>query len=152
MHPSIAPYEVMAARDGHLVIAVGNDRQFAHLCEIAGAPGLASDERFATNPARVGNRDALRTELEALLAERDADEWAQLLTAARVPAGTINDLAGAFGLASGLGLEPTVTLHRDDGADVELVRNPIGLSETPPTYRLAPPRLPGGPAASGDDD
>ncbi len=152
MHPSIAPYEVMAARDGHLVIAVGNDRQFAHLCEIAGAPALAADDRFATNPARVGNRDALRAELEARLAERDADEWAELLTAARVPAGTINDLAGAFGLASGLGLEPTVTLRRDDGADVELVRNPIGLSETPPSYRLAPPRLPGSPAASGDDD
>ena len=149
MHPSIAPYEVMEARDGHLVIAVGNDRQFAHLCEILGAPGLAADERFATNPARVGNRDALRAELEARLAARDADEWAELLTAARVPAGTINDLAGAFGLAERLGLEPTVTLRRDDGVGVELPRNPIGLSETPPAYRLAPPRMPD---ASGDDD
>jgi crotonobetainyl-CoA:carnitine CoA-transferase CaiB-like acyl-CoA transferase len=152
MHPSIAPYEVMAARDGHLVIAVGNDRQFANLCEVAGAPGLAADPRFATNPARVGNRDALRAELEARLAERGAAEWAELLTAARVPAGTINDVAGAFGLAAGLGLEPTVTLHRDDGVEVELVRNPIGLSETPPAYRLAPPRLPGAGDSSGDDD
>ncbi len=152
MHPSIAPYEVMAARDGHLVIAVGNDRQFVHLCEVVGVPGLAEDERFATNPARVGNRDALRAELEARLAERDAAEWAELLTAVRVPAGTINDLAGAFGLAEGLGLEPTVTLRRDDGVDVELVRNPIGLSETPAQYRLAPPRLPGGAEPSGDGD
>ena len=152
MHPSIAPYEVMAARDGHLVIAVGNDRQFAHLCEVVGVPGLADDERFATNPARVGNRDALRVELEARLAERDAAEWAELLTAVRVPAGTINDLAGAFGLAEGLGLEPTVTLRRDDGVDVELVRNPIGLSETPASYRLAPPRLPGAGEPSGDGD
>ncbi len=152
MHPSIAPYEVLAARDGHLVLAVGNDRQFASLCEIAGAPGLADDERFATNPARVGNRDALRAELEARLAERDAEEWAELLTAARVPAGTINDVAGAFGLARELGLDPTVTIHRDGGPDVELVRNPIGLSETPPEYRLAPPRLPASPGPSGDDD
>jgi crotonobetainyl-CoA:carnitine CoA-transferase CaiB-like acyl-CoA transferase len=152
MHPSIAPYEVMGARDGHLVIAVGNDRQFAHLCEVLGASGLAVDERFATNPARVGNRDALRAELEARLVARDAEEWAELLTAARVPAGTINDLAGAFGLAERLGLEPTVTLRREDGADVELTRNPIGLSETPPDYRLAPPRMPEGDPGSGDDD
>ncbi|MCB0877162.1 MAG: CoA transferase [Solirubrobacterales bacterium] len=152
MHPSIAPYEVLAARDGHLVVAVGNDRQFANLCEVLGAAGLASEERFASNPARVEHRAELRAELEALLAADDASAWAAALTAARVPAGTINDIAQAFGLARELGLEPTTTLRREDGVDVELPRNPIGLSATPPSYRLAPPLMPGVAGSSGDDD
>lgn len=143
VHPSIAPYETLSAGDGPLVLAVGNDRQFASLCEVIGAPGLAAEERFSTNPARVANRAALRAELEARLAERNAAEWAELLAAARVPATTINDIGRAFAFAAAVGLEPTVELGREDGSGVRLTRNPIGLSETPPSYRLAPPALPG---------
>lgn len=150
-HPSIAPYEVFSARDEPLVLAVGNDRQFAALCEVIGAPGLAATERFATNPARVANRAELRAELEAKLAGRDAAEWAELLSAARVPASRINDIAGAFAFAERVGLRPTVDLRREDGSAVRLTRNPIGLSETPPTYRLAPPALPEA-KPNGDED
>ena len=142
-HPSIAPYELFPTAEGELVLAVGNDRQFAALCEVLGEPALAADAAFATNPARVENRERLAAELTRLLAARPAAEWARLLTAVRVPAGVVNDLAAAFELAASLGLEPIVSLSREEGGTVELTRNPIRLSATPPTYRSAPPRLPG---------
>ena len=141
-HPSIAPYASYATGDGQLVLAVGNDRQFQALCEVLGAPDLAQRDGYATNPGRVGNHDALRVELEGLLAARPAADWAPLLTAARVPAGVVNDIAGAFALAQSLGLDPTVELPGDDGASVRLARNPISLSVTPARYTSAPPRLP----------
>jgi len=139
-HPSIAPYEPLTCGEGELVVAVGNDRQFTNLCELLGAPGLATDPRFTTNSARVANRAALRAELERLLAARSATEWAPLLTEHRVPAGQVNDMAAAFQLAETLGLDPIVILPRQDGTTVRLPRNPIGLSATPPEHRTAPPR------------
>jgi crotonobetainyl-CoA:carnitine CoA-transferase CaiB-like acyl-CoA transferase len=141
-HPSIAPYELFGTASGELVIAIGNDRQFVALCDVLGAPALAEDARYGRNEDRVGNRDQLRAELEHRLLARPAVEWAQLLTAVRVPAGVVNDLAGAFAFASSLGLEPTVEIAREDGGSVRLTRNPIRLSRTPPTYRTAPPTLP----------
>jgi crotonobetainyl-CoA:carnitine CoA-transferase CaiB-like acyl-CoA transferase len=142
LHPSIAPYELLRCGEGELVLAVGTDRQFADLCEGVGAAELALDERFATNPARVANRGALRQRLEAALGARPAAEWVDLLAARRVPAGVVNDVAAAFAFAGRLGLEPIVTVPREDGASVRLPRNPIRLSKTPPSYRLPPPRLP----------
>jgi crotonobetainyl-CoA:carnitine CoA-transferase CaiB-like acyl-CoA transferase len=142
-HPSISPYELYPTADGELVLAVGNDRQFGQLCELAGEPQLAADPRFATNGARVENREALGAELRRLLAARPAAEWAAELTARRVPAGEVNDVAGAFALAERIGLGPTVAIPRADGGTVNLTRNPINLSATPATYRSAPPDLPG---------
>jgi crotonobetainyl-CoA:carnitine CoA-transferase CaiB-like acyl-CoA transferase len=141
-HPSISPYEVFATGEGDLVLAVGNDRQFATLCDELGEAGLASDPRFATNPDRVANRDALGVELERLLAARPAAEWASALLARRVPAGQVNDLGAAFEFARAIGLEPTVDIPREDGSTASLTRNPIRLSATPATYRTAPPTLP----------
>jgi crotonobetainyl-CoA:carnitine CoA-transferase CaiB-like acyl-CoA transferase len=141
-HPSISPYELYATGDGDLVVAVGNDRQFAALCEVIGAPGLAADERFAGNGQRVSHRQALHAELVARLASGPATDWATRLTAARVPAGVVNDLSGAFALARSLGLAPIVQVPAGDGSTVALTRNPIGLSRTPPSYRSAPPALP----------
>jgi crotonobetainyl-CoA:carnitine CoA-transferase CaiB-like acyl-CoA transferase len=141
-HPSISPYALFATGDGELVLAVGNDRQFELLCETIGAPELSSDPRFATNSARVENREALAGLLEAGLAARPAAEWAAELTARRVPAGVVNDIAAAFELARRIGLDPTVAIAREDGSSVELTRNPIKLSATPASYRLPPPALP----------
>jgi crotonobetainyl-CoA:carnitine CoA-transferase CaiB-like acyl-CoA transferase len=140
-HPSITPYELYPTGDGDLVLAVGNDRQFASLCGVLGAPELAQDERFAGNDQRVGNRDALRGELVTLLARRPAREWVQRLTAVRVPAGTVNDVGAAFALAESLGLDPIVEIPGAAGATVALTRNPIRLSRTPASYRKAPPAL-----------
>jgi crotonobetainyl-CoA:carnitine CoA-transferase CaiB-like acyl-CoA transferase len=146
-HPSIAPYELFETGDGELVLAVGNDRQFAALCETLQAPELADDERFASNGARVEHRSELRRELEQRLTAHTARDWVEQLTAARVPAGVVNDIGAAFALAQSLGLEPLVTLPRDDGTTVDLPRNPITLSATPATYRSPPPRL--GPESDG---
>jgi crotonobetainyl-CoA:carnitine CoA-transferase CaiB-like acyl-CoA transferase len=142
-HPSISPYELYETGAGELVLAVGNDRQFAALCEVLDAPRLAADPRFVGNRARVDNREALTHELVARLRSRPAAEWAALLTDARVPAGVVNDIAGAFELARTLGLQPTVDVPGSEpGSTVSLTRNPIGLSRTPPSYRTAPPQLP----------
>jgi len=140
-HPSIAPYELFETAEGELVLAVGTNRQFADLCEVIGAPDLASDARFASNRERVAHRHELKTALERSLAVRSAREWAELLTAVRVPAGVVNDLAGAFELAAQLGLGPVVSLPRDDRSEVRLTGNPIGLADTPPEYLSPPPRL-----------
>lgn len=140
-HPSIAPYELFPTGEGTLVLAVGNDRQFRALCAVLGAPRLSDDARFVDNPARVRFRDQLRSELVVLLAARSAADWSDALAAARVPAGVVNDLAGAFRLAQRLGLDPIVEVPREGGGAVRLTRSPIDLSVTPVTYRSAPPSL-----------
>jgi crotonobetainyl-CoA:carnitine CoA-transferase CaiB-like acyl-CoA transferase len=148
-HPSISPYELYATGAGDLVIAVGNDRQFAALCRVLGIPAVATDERFVTNADRVAHREALRAQLEPALQQRPAADWAAELTAVRVPAGVVNDVRGAFELAEALGLEPIVAVpsardaagSTDADADVRLTRNPIRLSRTPPRYRSGPPSL-----------
>ena len=140
-HPSIAPYELLPAADAELVLAVGNDRQFTALCAVLQVPELALDPLFATNAARVEHRSALRGALEQRLANRPAAEWVASLTDRGVPAGVVHDVAGAFRLATQLGLAPVVDLPREDGSSIRLTRNPIGLSDTPPSYRTAPPRL-----------
>ena len=109
--------------------AVGNDRQFAALCAVLGAPELATDPRFAGNRARVDNREALTRELVQRLASRPAAEWAALLTDARVPAGVVNDIAGAFELARTLGLHPTV--------DVPGAGRLVGLADPQPDRAVA---------------
>lgn len=140
-HPSVAPYEVLPTADGNLVLAVGNDRQFAALCEVISAPELATDPRFATNGVRVEHRDELRSRLVRHFGSLPAAAWAAALTEVRVPAGVVNDIAGAFRLATELGLDPIVRLPRPNGTTVDLTRNPIRMSVTPPSYRSAPPRL-----------
>jgi crotonobetainyl-CoA:carnitine CoA-transferase CaiB-like acyl-CoA transferase len=143
-HPSIAPYELYPTQVGEIVIAVGNDRQFAALATVLGVPELAADPRYATNASRVANRDALTLAMTTALASRPAAHWAAQLTAARVPAGVVNDVAGAFALAESLGMQPIVEVPSATGAEhppVRLTRNPIGLSRTPPRYRSGPPPL-----------
>lgn len=137
-HPSIAPYEVFPTADRPLVLAVGNDRQFAALAGVLGAAGLPGDARFATNTARVAHRAELFDRLSGLLTSRGAGEWFDLLSAAGVPAGPINDVADAFALAERLGLGAAVEVA---GTPVRSVANPITMSRTPASYRLPPPQL-----------
>jgi crotonobetainyl-CoA:carnitine CoA-transferase CaiB-like acyl-CoA transferase len=135
-HPSITPYETLATADRPLVVAVGNDGQFARLCRVLGVPEAAADPRFATNAARVANRDALAALLEGALAARGAAEWVAALSEAGVACGLVNDVGEAFALAERFGLEPVA-----DAEGVPQVADPIGLSATPASYRLAPPAL-----------
>ncbi len=133
-HPSIAPYETFDAQDGVLALAVGNDRQFAALATALGLD-LDRDPRFATNPARVANREALRGLLGPRLRTRTAAQWAAELAAQGVPAGPVHDIPAALALAERLGLAPIV-----DTAGVQTVANPITLSRTPVDYRRPPPK------------
>lgn len=135
-HPSIAPYESYPTADTPMVIAVGNDRQFRACAEVLGAPEWADDPRFATNPDRVEHRDELYRLMCERLSTAGADRWFGELSAAGVPAGPINDMAGAFALADSLGLDPVATV---DGEPT--VANPIRLDRTPVRYRTAPPEL-----------
>lgn len=143
-HPSICPYESFAASDELLLIAVGNDHQFASLAEVLGAPELARDPRFADNESRVRNRAELVPLLAARFRTRTAAEWASALTARRVPAGRCNTVPEAIALAASLGLEPVVELADAAGA-ARSIANPVRYSRTPAVYRLAPP------AAAGEE-
>jgi crotonobetainyl-CoA:carnitine CoA-transferase CaiB-like acyl-CoA transferase len=135
-HPSIAPYEVFHTADRPLVLAVGNDGQFAKLCGVLGRPEWAADERYAANPSRVAHRAELFADLDAVLRTRPADAWFAQLSAAGVPAGPINDVAGAVALAESLGLAPVA-----DAGGVPTVAHPVAFSATPASYRLPPPGL-----------
>jgi crotonobetainyl-CoA:carnitine CoA-transferase CaiB-like acyl-CoA transferase len=135
-HPSIAPYETFAAADGDFAVAVGNDAIFGRLCEVVGRAELASDERYATNAARLAHRDELAAELEAAFAAAPAADWVLALADAGVPAGPINDVAQAFAFATGLGLEPV-----DETGGVRSVRSPLRLGATPAAVSRRPPRL-----------
>jgi crotonobetainyl-CoA:carnitine CoA-transferase CaiB-like acyl-CoA transferase len=136
VHPSIEPFATYAAADGDLMICAGNDGQFRRLVETLGAPALAEDPRFATNEARVANREALRSELERSLARRTRAQWQPLLLAAGVPAGPVQTIPQAFSLAAELGLD---VVDETDG--VRTVRFPARLSRTPATVRRRPPDL-----------
>jgi crotonobetainyl-CoA:carnitine CoA-transferase CaiB-like acyl-CoA transferase len=129
-HPSIAPYETYQAADRGIAVACGNDRLFARLCEAIGLPDLPGDERFVSNTARVAHIGELGEALETVFKTQPADHWVEVLRAANVPVGPINDVAEAYAMAEELGLEPVVEA---DG--VPLARPPIG------SLRRRPPRL-----------
>ena len=142
-HPTIVPYGTFPASDGSFILAVGNDAQFARFVTAAGAPGLAGDARFATNAARVRNREVLIALLAALTAGRPAAEWLDICKANTVPAGPVNDLQQVFDspqvAARGMRLR---LAHQGAGSrHVDLIGNPLKMSGTPVTYDRAPPML-----------
>jgi crotonobetainyl-CoA:carnitine CoA-transferase CaiB-like acyl-CoA transferase len=135
-HPSIVPYQMFRAADGEFALGVGSDRQFANLCQLIGQPEWAADARFATNPARVANREALIALLGEIFSTRPAAEWVERALAAGIPAGSLNTVSEilddphvqARGLVQVIG-------------DLRLVGPPVGFSQTPPTVRTPPPAL-----------
>jgi crotonobetainyl-CoA:carnitine CoA-transferase CaiB-like acyl-CoA transferase len=139
-HPSIAPYETLATKDGPLAVAVGNDRQFAAMTAALGRPELAADERFRTNRDRVHNRAALARDLELALSTQSAARWTEVLRDHGIPCGPVNDIADAIGYAESLGLAPVVALPAPDG-DIATLASPLSLHRTPVSYHRAPPSL-----------
>ncbi|EGD53488.1 CaiB/BaiF CoA transferase family protein [Gordonia neofelifaecis] len=141
-HPSVVPYQPFPTADRPLILAVGNDRQFEAFARELGAPAMADDARFATNSARVENRDVLIDEVTRLLSTDTADGWFKRFASVGVPCGPVNDVAEAFALADRLGLQPVAEVVDPRRSNpVRTVANPIRLSATPPTYRSAPPEL-----------
>jgi crotonobetainyl-CoA:carnitine CoA-transferase CaiB-like acyl-CoA transferase len=135
-HLSLFPYEPLPTGDGELIVIAGNDGQFRRLVAALGIEAVADDGRFATVALRNANREQLRPILVQQLSERSAKVWFEVLTAAGVPCGPINDVRGGVALATELGLDPVVL-----AGDVPTLRHPITFSQTPPSYRWGPPTL-----------
>ena len=140
-HPNIVPYQDFPTADGAMILAVGNDSQFAKLALVAGHPEWAADPRFATNRARVENRAAFVDAFTAVSRMRTTRDWVAALEEAGVPCGPINTLAEVFADAQVIARETRLSLPHAAGVDVSLVANPIRMSETPAEYRAAPPTL-----------
>jgi len=140
-HQNIVPYQVFHAADGEVVIAVGNDSQYARFCEIAGRPDLATDPRYAKNADRVRNRNQLVPLLEAIVGEKPAAFWADRLEAAGVPCGPINSIAQALADPQALARGLRIGLPHPTAGTVPLVGTPIRMSDSPPAYRRPPPLL-----------
>lgn len=139
-HPSLAPYEPFPTRDTELVIAVGNDPQFARLCRHLGLERLVEDPRFTTNASRRAHREELRELLAQALAAHGADHWFDVLTGDGVPAAPILDLAEGFAFADRLGLSP-VAMTGTGARRIPTVRSPIRLAADEVDYAMAPPEL-----------
>ncbi len=140
-HPNIVPYQDFPTADGDMILAIGNDGQFARFCAIAGHPEWAQDERFATNAARVANRAALIPLLRQATVMRTTAEWIAALESNAVPCGPINDLAAVFADPQVQHRRLRLDLPHAAGGSSPQVANPIRLSATPVDYRAAPPVL-----------
>ena len=140
-HQAIVPYHVFQASDGHVIVAVGNDGQFARFCAVLGEPGWAADPRFATNPARVGHRDLLVGLIGERIARRPAREWLDALEAAGVPCGPINDLAQVFADPQVRHRGMQVSAPHALAGEVPMVASPMKLSVTPIEHDRPPPLL-----------
>ncbi len=140
-HMNISPYEVLPVKDGHIILAVGNDGQFQRLCGALGIPELALDPDFATNPARVTNRVRLRERLIEELAESERDPLLALLEKANVPASPINNIAEMFADPQIIARNMRMDLTDTKGNVLPSVRAPMLMSETPLRYERPSPRL-----------
>ncbi|MGQ2993335.1 CaiB/BaiF CoA-transferase family protein [Variovorax sp.] len=140
-HPNVVPYQDFPTADGDVIIAVGNDGQFARLCTAIGRPALATDERFATNLARIAHRVELIRLLRECTLTRSTDEWVAALEAAEVPCGPINDLARVFEDAQVIARGMKIEVEHATAGAIPLVANPIRMSASPVAYRRAPPTL-----------
>jgi formyl-CoA transferase len=153
-HPSLAPYQTFETADGVMLLAIGNDGQFARFCEAAAHPEWAADLRFASNSLRVKHREALVAAMLPVTRSRSTAQWIALLEDKAVPCGAINDLGQALADAQvqSRGLivkQPSTPVHKAQtatisiahGASVVTVASPLRLMETPPVLRRAPPAL-----------
>jgi len=140
-HPNIVPYQALATSDGHIILAVGNDGQFAKFCAVAGFPELAEDERFRTNAARVNNRVELMPVIKGQIKQRTTVEWITLLEQEGVPCGPINNIAEVFAnpqvQSRGMCID---VLHKEAG-QIQLVGSPMKFSRAKLNDRLSPPKL-----------
>ena len=142
-HPNIVPYQVFPTRDGHVVIAIGNDGQFLRFAEWIGHPDWAKDPRFATNPARLSNRNTLVDLITEALASYEIDAVIEGLEAVGVPVGPVNTLDRVFGSDQVMARNMQIHLPCAQAASgtVEMIGNPLRFSKTPVSYRRPPPKF-----------
>jgi len=147
-HPSLAPYQDFPTQDGAMLLAIGNDGQFARFCQAVGHPEWVADARFASNTLRVKHRDVLIPAMEAITRTRTTAQWIALLEDKAVPCGPINDIGQAFadaqvqarGLAIKQPLAPAVVAQTAIES-IASVASPLRLAATPPVLRRASPAL-----------
>ena len=139
-HPNIVPYQTFETADGHIIMAVGNDRQYAEYCKIIGAPELA-EAPYDTNRGRVENRTNLIPLLAPLMKKRKTSEWVEAFESASVPCGPINTIDQMFANEQVLARGMQIGMTRDDGVQVPGVANPIVFSQTPLEYSTPSPKL-----------
>lgn len=139
-HSTIVPYQAFKAKDGHMVVAVGNDHQFRKFAGALGHAAWADDPRFARNDARVANRDTLVPLIAAIMETKTVDNWVTLFRDIDVPAAPVNSIDQVFAIpqiqSRGMQIEMP---HPQTAAPIKLVGSPFHLSETPVSYRLPPP-------------
>ncbi len=141
-HPNIVPYQVFATADGYMVLSIGNDPTFKRFCDNFGLEHLLADERFATNAARVQNRQLVTDTLAPVIAGKPTAEWVERLEALKIGCGPINTLSEVFADPHVRARGVVVRMpHPATPEGVKVVANPVRLSATPPQYRLPPPTL-----------
>jgi len=141
VHPNIVPYQVFKAQDKYIILAVGTERLWNNFCDALELEHLKNDARFATNASRLAHRQALITVLDALFATQPADYWLEKLKVTGIPAGPINTIAETLAHPQHQARNFIVTLEHPVAGRVQSMSNPIRLSDTPVSYRLAPPVL-----------
>ena len=132
-HPSIVPYQVFAAKDALLMVAVGNDGQFRRLCEVLGHPEWADDPRFSTNPQRVAHRETLVEMISTVLKTRTAAEWVEEGNKKGVPMAPVNDLAQVFAHPQVQALQSVVEVPHPEAGQLRMVRSPIRVEGGTPS-------------------
>jgi formyl-CoA transferase len=140
-HPNVTPYDAFKTRDGDIIIAIGNDGQYARFCQAAGAAELIADVRFQDNPSRVAHRTELKALLEPAMRERTTAEWMQVLEPLGVPCGPINRLDQIFADPQVVHRGLRVEVPHPLAGQLPLVANPIKYSRTPIRYEDPPPLL-----------
>jgi crotonobetainyl-CoA:carnitine CoA-transferase CaiB-like acyl-CoA transferase len=140
-HAAIVPYQTVATADGWLMLAVGNDAQFARLCNCLDQPELAGQARFATNPARVAHREELMQHLEQIFGKRTTAQWLTMLRAANVPAGAVNDIPTALRHPQAEARSMVQTIDHAETGPVTLLGPVPKMSGTPARISAAPPLL-----------
>ena len=140
-HPQNAPYQAFRTSDGYITLAALTTAQWRQLCAVLGRDALASDPRFRTNAARMANRAALAHEIEAALSARAAAEWVDLMLAAGVPSGPIQDIAQVLGAPHTRARRMVEDVEHPVAGRVRMLGFPVKMSETPARVRRAPPLL-----------
>lgn len=140
-HPNIVPYQAMQCRDGFMLLAVGNDRQFRSCCAVLGCPELADDARFISNALRVQHRDALIPLLAVQLLQHGVAHWVKALSEQHVPCGPINNLEQVFADPQVQARSMHIQAMHSKGYQVPMVANPVKFSATPLSFDQAPPEL-----------
>jgi len=140
-HPNIVPYQIFETSDGHVIVAVGNDAQFQRFCDLLNAPELSADPLFATNAARLVNRDMLIAKVAALLKTRTRGWLITEMEARGIPCGPINTLSDVFSSdqVAARGMKISLPYPGAKSGSVDLIGNPVKMSRTPVTYRRPPP-------------